>query len=236
MVDGRLIVALDMATAAEAVAACEALLPEVDYFKIGLGLFCAEGPQIIKTLKNMGARVFLDLKLHDIPVQVEQAARTIGAYGVDMMTVHCLGGTAMLSAARAGLEAGAKAVNCPPPIIVGVTILTSLDATDLESAGINGNVEREVGILAGLAKESGINGVVASARETLMLRKKYADDFVIVTPGIRPSWAASADQKRVLTPKEAIAAGSTYLVVGRPITGAANPRDAALRILDEMQN
>ncbi|MDP1808929.1 MAG: orotidine-5'-phosphate decarboxylase [Actinomycetota bacterium] len=231
----KLIVALDVGTAAEAVNICEGLLPEVDFFKVGLGLFCAEGPKIIKTLKDLGALIFLDLKLHDIPVQVEQATRVIGTYGVDMVTVHCLGGPAMMAAAKAGIDGGAKEANHLTPMVVGVTILTSLDAPDLEDMGVNGDVEREVGILAGLAKDAGLNGVVASARETAVIRSEYAGDFIIVTPGIRPAWApSSGDQKRVLTPSEAVAAGSTFLVVGRPITAAPEPRAAALRVVDEM--
>lgn len=242
MTDGRsrlshpkLIVALDVGTAAEAVNIVESLLPEVDFFKIGLGLFCAEGPEIIKILKDMGVLVFLDLKLHDIPAQVEQAARVIGTYGVDLVTVHSLGGRAMMAAAKAGIDGGAREAGHQPPMVVGVTILTSLDAPDLEDMGVNGDVEREVGILAGLAKDAGLNGVVASARETAVIRSEYAGDFVIVTPGIRPTWAQSpGDQKRILTPAEAVAAGSTFLVIGRPITAADDPRAAALKVLAEI--
>jgi orotidine-5'-phosphate decarboxylase len=231
----KLIVALDVGTAAEAVNIVESLLPEVDFFKVGLSLFCAEGPEIIKTLKDLGALVFLDLKLHDIPAQVEQAARVIGTYGVDLVTVHSLGGPAMMAAAKAGIDGGAREAGHLPPMVVGVTILTSLDAPDLENMGVNGDVEREVGILAGLAKDAGLNGVVASARETAVIRSEYPADFVIVTPGIRPTWAQSpGDQKRILTPAEAVAAGSTFLVIGRPIIAADDRREAALKVLAEI--
>jgi len=232
----KLIVALDVGTAAEAVDICDRLLPDVDFFKVGLGLFCAEGPKIIKSLKDRGALVFLDLKLHDIPAQVEQATRVIGTYGVDMVTVHCLGGPAMLAAAKAGIDSGAKEANHLPPMVVGVTILTSLDGSDLEEMGVNGNVAREVGILAGLAKDAGLNGVVASADETAMIRSESTGDFIIVTPGIRPAWArSSADQKRVMTPGEAKAAGASFLVVGRPVIAASDPKAAARRIIEEIE-
>ena len=230
----KLIVALDTPTKREAIDVCESLMPEVDFFKVGLSLFCAEGPGIIEAIKELGALVFLDLKLHDIPEQVRQAADIIGGYGVDMMTVHCLGGPAMLAAAKTGVEEGATRTGCAPPLVVGVTILTSLDGPDLEGMGVNSRVAVEVGLLAGLAKDAGLSGVVASARELPAIRAEFADDFFVVTPGIRPAWSAGAsDQKRTLTPGEAVKSGASYLVVGRPITMAEDPRKAALDVLEE---
>lgn len=232
----KLIVALDVPTKGEAIEICESLMPDVDFFKVGLGLFCAEGPGIIRAVKDLGALVFLDLKLHDIPEQIRQAADVIGGYGVDMITVHCLGGPAMLSAARTGVDEGASRTGAAPPLVVGVTILTSLDEPDLEGMGVNSRVAVEVGLLAGLAKDAGLNGVVASARELPALRAEFAGDFIVVTPGIRPAGTSGAsDQKRTLTPREAVNSGASYLVVGRPITMAEDPRKAALDILEEIR-
>jgi orotidine-5'-phosphate decarboxylase len=231
----RLILALDVSTSREAVDLAAPLMPEVDFFKVGLALFCAEGPAVIKALKGLGGSVFLDLKLHDIPAQVQQACRSIGTYGVDMLTVHCLGGPEMLRAAKAGTLEGARMAGIEPPRVVGVTILTSLDAGDLESLGVNNQVEREVGILAAVARDSGLDGVVASPHEIELIRAQSENGFSVVTPGIRPAFSATpGDQKRVLTPREAVEAGADFLVVGRPIAEAPDPRAAALEILAEM--
>lgn len=231
----KLIVALDVATGYEAISLCESLLPDVDFFKVGLRLFCAEGPRVINDIKSLGGLVFLDLKFHDIPAQVKQAAGVIGSYGVDMATVHCLGGPEMLAAAKAGFREGAQSVGTEPPLVVGVTILTSLEPDDLEAVGVDSQIEIEVGVLAGLAKDAGLDGVVASPREVVGIKSEFTGDFLIVTPGIRPSWAPpAADQKRVMTPAEAVAAGASYIVVGRPITAATDPREAALKVLGEM--
>ncbi len=230
-----LIVALDVPNGGETLRLAESLLPDVDYFKVGLGLFCAEGPAVVKGLKELGARVFLDLKLHDIPAQVGAAARAVGALGVDMATVHCLGGPAMLRAAKAGIDEGAREAGHAPPRVAGVTILTSLDGPDLENMGVGGDVEREVGLLAGLAKDAGLDGVVASAHEVKLIRSEFTGAFTIVVPGIRPAWAPeTGDQKRVLTPREAVEAGASFLVVGRSITAAPDPREAARRVIEEM--
>lgn len=231
--NSRIIVALDLPTGKAALDLAATLVPEFNFFKVGSSLFCAEGFLIIQSLQRMGASIFLDLKLHDIPEQVRKTASIIGAFGVDMISVHCLGGDAMLRAAKEGVTEGAKRANAKPPRVVGVTVLTSLDESDLLALGVKEGVESEVSTLAGLAQAAGLDGVVASPREIELIKRQAGNDFIIVTPGIRPGSADTADQKRVLSPSQAIDAGATYLVVGRPITAAANPRSAALKIARE---
>ncbi|MCK4267224.1 MAG: orotidine-5'-phosphate decarboxylase [Actinomycetia bacterium] len=231
--NSRIIVALDLPTGKAALDLAATLVPEFNFFKVGSSLFCAEGFPIIQSLQRMGASIFLDLKLHDIPEQVRKTASIIGAFGVDMISVHCLGGDAMLRAAKEGVTEGAKRANAKPPRVVGVTVLTSLDESDLLALGVKEGVESEVSTLAGLAQAAGLDGVVASPREIELIKRQAGNDFIIVTPGIRPGSADTADQKRVLSPSQAIDAGATYLVVGRPITAAANPRSAALKIARE---
>jgi orotidine-5'-phosphate decarboxylase len=231
----QLILALDVASGGEALDLATPLMPDVNFFKVGLALFCAEGPVVIESIKRLGGAVFLDLKLHDIPAQVRQACRAVGTYGVDMLTVHCLGGAEMLRAAKAGVMEGARMAGVEPPLVVGVTILTSLDAGDLEGLGVNNQVQREVAMLAAVAQDSGLDGVVASPHEIKLIRAESENGFLIVTPGIRPSWSATpGDQKRVLTPRQAVESGADFLVVGRPITEARDPRTAARKILEEI--
>lgn len=230
----ELIVALDVPELDEALSLADELLPEVRYFKLGLSLFCAAGPRAITEFKRLGAKVFLDLKLHDIPAQVAGACRVIGAYGVDMVTVHTPGGVEMMRAAKEGLDEGAAASGCRPPLAVGVTVLTSLDESDLQSAGFKEGPREQVRLLASLAEKAGLDGVVASAQELGAIHEATARTFKTVTPGIRPEWAATGDQKRIVTPAAAAGAGADYIVVGRPITGTPAPIDAARRILDEL--
>lgn len=233
----ELIVALDVSTTSEASDLAQALIPEVNFFKVGLTLFCSRGPEAVSALKSIGARVFLDLKLHDIPAQVKETSRALGAYGVDMLTVHCLGGVKMMSAAKQGVREGAEITGHRPPLVVGVTVLTSLETPDLEAMGLSGPVERTVCVLAAMAKDAGLDGVVASGRELRAIRSEIEGPFKVVTPGIRPSWAnESADQKRTLSPRAAAAAGADFLVVGRPIIEAADPRAAALKVLVEIES
>lgn len=231
----ELIVALDKPTADEALRTASALLPEVAFFKVGLSLFIAAGPSIVTNLQDLGASIFLDLKLHDIPAQVERASRIIGALGVDMMTVHSLGGAAMMKAALKGVSEGAVSAGKERPALIAVTILTSLDEEDLRGIGVQAEVEREVHTLAGLVHGAGLDGLVASAREISGLREAFGPELKLVSPGIRPESSALGDQKRVLTPARAVGAGADYLVVGRPITDAADPKDAAARVLSEME-
>jgi len=198
--------------------------------KVGSQLFTAEGPRVVQRLAGLGLSVFLDLKFHDIPNTVAgSVAAAAGLPGVQMMTLHTSGGLAMMRAAREAV-AGRKR----RPVLLGVTILTSLDTAALCRIGLAGPASARVLALARLAKEAGLDGVVASAHEARAIRKACGPRFLIVVPGIRPAKAAVGDQTRVATPAEAIRAGANYLVVGRPITGAADPRAAAAEIAAEI--
>lgn len=207
----------------------DTLSPLIKIFKIGSVPFTSFGPEIIKEIRKKGGRIFLDLKFHDIPNVVAGAVEAAAGFGVEMMTVHTLGGEEMLKAA-------AKAVEKikPRPKIFGVTVLTSLEDKDLKKIGVKGRCFEEVKRLAQMAKKCGLDGIVASAREVKMLQKILPPSFLIVTPGIRPKGKASRDQKRTMTPKEAIQAGSDYLVIGRPITQAKDPRKAVEEIIRDI--
>lgn len=223
----KLIVALDFDSKYKAIQSVEHLREDVKLFKVGLELFSVCGPEIIAEIRNMGCDVFLDLKFHDIPNTVEKAAHAVSGLGAFMFNVHALGGLEMMK--RAKYAAGDKSK------VIAVTILTSTDENALKKCGINVNIEDEVIKLAALAKEAGMDGVVASAKEASRIRKELGKDFLIVTPGIRPASAASDDQKRVATPREAIDAGADYIVVGRPVTGAPDPARAARDIIKEIE-
>ncbi len=225
----RLIVALDVPDATRALELVRQLDQIAGAFKIGKQLFVAEGPQIVREVVARQTCVFLDLKFHDIPNTVAAAVRSAAALGVSMLTVHASGGSKMLKAA---VDAAAQSPN--PPMILAVTVLTSMSDEDLQQVGVAGRVLDQVLRLAALAREAGCGGIVASAHEAREIRRELGDGFAIVTPGVRPAGAAIGDQSRVLTPAQAIAAGATHLVIGRPITEAANPADAARMILDEM--
>jgi orotidine-5'-phosphate decarboxylase len=225
----RLIVALDVSSAAAAHRIVAAVGDCARYYKVGLQLYTAEGPQIVRDLVASGRQVFLDLKLHDIPNTVASAVKEAAKLGVSMLTVHAAGGGRMLHAA---VEA-ARNTNASP-MILGVTVLTSLDARDLEHAGVRGTVVDQVSRLAALAISNGCHGVVASAQEAGTLRSELGDDFLIVTPGVRPSGSGHGDQARVVTPAEAIASGASYIVVGRPITEATDPGAEAREILAQI--
>jgi orotidine-5'-phosphate decarboxylase len=206
------------------------LLGVAGLFKIGKQLFTAEGPQAVQKLAGLGADIFLDLKYHDIPNTVAGAvAAAANLPGVRMLNIHTTGGLAMMRAAREAL-AGKK----NPPALLGVTLLTSLDAQELRRVGISGPVASRVVALALLAKEAGLDGVVSSPQEARAIRRACGPKFLIVVPGVRPGSAAVQDQSRVATPAEAIRAGADYLVIGRPITAAKNPRDAALAVNEEI--
>jgi len=224
-----LIVALDVSSAAAAQKIVAAVGDSGLTFKVGLQLFTAEGPSVVRDLVASGRRVFLDLKYHDIPNTVAAAVREAANLGVGMLTVHAGGGGKML---RAAIEA-ARSAN-PALMVLGVTVLTSMDDQDLDKVGVRGRVVDHVLRLAAMAITNGCQGVVASALEASELRADLGDHFLIVTPGVRPAGKDHGDQSRVVTPAEAIAAGATYLVVGRPITAAANPGDEARSILEQM--
>ncbi|MGB7603340.1 MAG: orotidine-5'-phosphate decarboxylase [Candidatus Sulfotelmatobacter sp.] len=225
----KLIVALDVATAAAAREIVAAIGDSAFTYKVGMQLYTAEGPQLVRDLVRSGRRVFLDLKYHDIPNTVAAAVHEAAQLGVSMLTVHASGSAKML---RAAVDA-ARAVN-PDLVVLAVTVLTSMDADDLEEIGIPSTVQTEVLRLASLALKIGCQGIVTSAREAPQLRAELGRDFAIVTPGVRPAGAGHGDQVRVVTPAEAIAAGASHIVVGRPITEAADPAAAARAILSQI--
>jgi orotidine-5'-phosphate decarboxylase len=213
----KLIVALDVDSFDRAAALVRELAGVVDIFKVGSQLFTRVGPPIVEFINERGKQVFLDLKFHDIPNTVANAVASAMALRVSMLTVHACGGSEMLKAV---------AKICDRPTVLAVTVLTS----------VAGDVEAEVLRYARMAWEYGLEGVIASPREIRLLRQTMREQFLIVTPGIRPSWAETGDQKRVMTPAEAVAAGANYIVVGRPIIAAEKPADAATRILAEMSS
>ena len=233
---GRLIVALDYPDAAQASRLVQKLEGIPCYLKVGMQLFYAAGPDFVRELKSKGYSVFLDLKMHDIPNTVRGGAHSITKLGVDMFNVHAAGGADMMKAAAEGVQAAmAEDSSLKRPIVIAVTQLTSTSQTVLnDEIGIPGSVEDAVVRYAKNALAAGLDGVVASAQESSVIAEACGASFVTVTPGIRPAGAAIGDQSRVVTPRQAIANGSHYIVVGRPITGAADPRQAAEQIIEEM--
>lgn len=219
----RLVVALDVSTRDELLRLVDALQGTVGVFKIGLQAFIANGPSIVREVVARGERVFLDLKIHDIPNTAKHAVAEAASLGASIATVHTAGGESML-----------RACNHDTLLVLGVTVLTSLTETDLLQIGFSGSAIENVVRLAKLAQSSGLRGVVASPLEIEPIREACGGDFVILTPGIRPKGSDAGDQQRVMTPGEAVRAGATYIVVGRPITNAADPRSAAQRIAEEM--
>ncbi|HEY3972777.1 MAG TPA: orotidine-5'-phosphate decarboxylase [Candidatus Sulfotelmatobacter sp.] len=224
----RLIVALDVSSAAAAQKVVTAVGDSALTFKVGMQLYTAEGPQIVRDLLASGRRVFLDLKYHDIPNTVGAAVSEAAKLGVSMLTVHATGSGKMLRAAVEAAKGGTDLM------VLAVTVLTSMDESDLETIGMQGTVQESVVRLASIALANGCRGVVASAREASTLRAELGHKFAIVTPGVRPAGGSVQDQVRVVTPAEAIAAGATHIVVGRPITEAADPAAAARAILGEI--
>ncbi len=227
--------ALDTPDLARAVNLATALSEVVGGVKIGKEFFTAHGPEGTRAVVG-GGRLFLDLKFHDIPNTVAGAVRAAVPLRPFLMTVHAAGGPAMLRAAVEAAAVTAGDANVPRPRLLGITILTSLDDDDLARVGQQGPMAEQARRLAALARESGLDGVVCSPHEIADLRRLCGPDFLLVVPGIRPAWALADDQKRVLTPAQAVAEGADYLVVGRPITGAADPATAARRITAELSN
>jgi orotidine-5'-phosphate decarboxylase len=225
-----LIVALDVAGEAQARSLVSTLEDSVGFYKVGKELFTACGPAFVRELVKSGKRVFLDLKFHDIPNTVAGAVRSASELGISLLTVHASGGSKMLKAA-----ADAAAQSAARPTVLAVTVLTSLGAGELGEIGVAGSVAEQVERLAGLALKAGCGGLVASAQEARRLRELFGKEFALVTPGIRPAGGEVGDQARVVTPADAIQAGATYLVVGRPITASPDPRKAAEATRDEIE-
>jgi orotidine-5'-phosphate decarboxylase len=222
----KIIVALDVPAKAKALDLVEQLRGDISFFKIGLQLYTAEGPEIVRAVLSTGARVWLDLKLYDIPNTVARAVESANALGVRMLTIHLSGGSEMIRSATA-----ARATDM---VLLGVTVLTSATERTLREIGISDNVEDQVLRLARLGVESGIDGVVASPHEIDRLRAEFENRIKIAVQGIRPTWAESGDQKRFMTPREAIEAGADYIGIGRPITAHPRPREAVGKILEEL--
>ena len=225
----RLIAAIDVSTIDDARALCERLSGHVGLAKVGLELFVSEGPAAVRVPQERGLPVFLDLKLHDIPNTVEQSARAAARLGVKMLTVHASGGSAMVSAAKQGLSASSSG---PAPLLLAVTVLTSLTQGDLAAQSIPGSVEEQVVRLARLAIDAGADGLVCSPHEAAAIRRALGPAPVLVVPGIRPAGSATHDQARAATPKAALDAGADYLVVGRPLREGPSVPEAVRRILD----
>jgi orotidine-5'-phosphate decarboxylase len=225
----RVIVALDYPDAASALQLVARLTPDLCRLKVGKELFTRAGPQLIEKLGVRGFDVFLDLKFHDIPNTVASACHVAADLGVWMVNVHALGGERMLLAAREGIERATQS-----PLLIAVTILTSMDTNDLAAVGLSGSPEDNVLRLAALAHRSGLDGVVCSSRETVIIRNALGPDFSLVTPGIRPAGSQADDQRRVMTPADALRAGSNYLVIGRPVTRADDPVSVLRTINSEL--
>lgn len=209
-------------------------LPSAEVFKVGLRLFTAEGPPFLNSLKDLGKKVFLDLKLHDIPNTVADAVKVCTAYGVRMMTLHASGGREMMKRAAESAASTAAEMGISKPHLLAVTILTSLKGEHIQEIGMPPDTESQVLKLANLAKDSGMDGIVCSPQEIEIVRRSVGTDFLIVSPGIRPQWAAANDQKRIMTPSLALEKGADYIVIGRPIIAADIPHQAFERIVQEM--
>lgn len=242
----KILVALDVADISSAISLVKQLAPHVGGFKVGLELMNHVGaPQIVEAVRDAGGMLFFDGKFHDIPNTVAGAVRGATLPGVGLLNVHCLGGPSMMKAAKEAATAEALVKKIPVPKVIGVTILTSMDVAELQTIGMQQIHEsRDVTILVGHlaleAKKSGLDGVVSSPQEVSLIRELCGPDFLIVTPGVRPQWAALGDQKRVMTPQDAVAAGADYLVIGRPVTNPpkeiGSPADAAQRIVAELNS
>ena len=222
----KIIVALDVPTSKAALKLVTDLSNDIGFFKVGLQLYTAAGPGFVRAISFLTPKVFLDLKLHDIPNTVGKSVEAAGEFGVQMLTIHLSGGSEMIRAA-----VGARKANMS---ILGVTVLTSADEQTLQEMGISDKINNQVLRLAKLGVENGVDGLVASPQEIKPLRAEFGDKIKIVVPGIRPSWSAPGDQKRTMTPRQALDAGADYLVIGRPILAHPDPREAVAEILQEI--
>ncbi|MGB7440449.1 MAG: orotidine-5'-phosphate decarboxylase [Coleofasciculaceae cyanobacterium] len=233
-VEDRVIVPLDVPTVSKAIALVEQL-PQVRFWKVGLELFVSSGPEIIQILKERQKRIFLDLKFHDIPNTVAGACRSAASYGVDLITIHATAGRSALTNAVAAAIESAKVAECQPPKLIAITLLTSLSSQDLAfDLKIPIELPEYALQMALLAQEAGLQGAVCSPQEVSQLRQVCGDNFLLVCPGVRPSWSQAGDQRRTMTPAEAIKAGADFLVIGRPITAATEPVVAWQRICEEL--
>lgn len=232
-VDSPIVVALDFQDAQQALTFAARVDPARCKLKVGKELFTSAGPQLVEQLVNKGFQVFLDLKFHDIPNTVAKACEAATKLGVWMLNVHASGGSAMMQAALEGVAKGSTSTH--KPHLIAVTVLTSMNQAALTEIGIETSVEQHVLKLAKLTAHSGLHGVVCSAQEAPLIRQHIGSDLLLVTPGIRPSFASKDDQSRILTPSQALAAGANYLVIGRPITQASDPLTALSLITDEIQ-
>lgn len=230
----KIIVPLDVADESAAIALIEKL-EEVTFFKVGLELFTSSGPKIIEALKSRQKKIFLDLKFHDIPNTVKGACRSAARYGVDLLTIHATAGKDALKAATEGLAVGAAQAGVEPPKLIAITLLTSISSRQLAfDLKVPVELPEYALQMALLAKESGLDGAVCSPQEVAKLRDVCGNDFLFVCPGVRPSWADKGDQKRTFTPAQALQAGADYLVIGRPITAADEPKLAWKKICEEL--
>jgi len=233
-VKNPIIVALDVPEASAALTLAEKVAPAVGAFKIGKELFVSAGPDIVKRVRDTGAAVFLDLKFHDIPNTVAKAVASATRLDVQMLTVHTCGGSTMLERALEGANEAAEQTGNEAPLILGVTVLTSMDESDLNEVSVNKTPESQVIHLAQMATEAGLKGLVCSPKEIAPLREVLPAEVKLVTPGIRPAGSETGDQKRVMSPADAVQAGADWLVIGRPIYAADHPREAAEAILDSL--
>lgn len=236
MADDRLIVALDVSTMDDMKEIVTSLGDAVSFYKVGMELFYAEGEQTVRFLQEQNKQVFLDLKLHDIPNTVAHGVSSLTRLGANLITMHGQGGPVMMKAAVQAARETAEQLGVERAKLLAITVLTSFDDEAWTSTGGQLPISDQVIRLAKLAKDCGMDGVVCSALEAKMIREACGDDFLIVTPGIRPSFAATNDQKRIATPASALQDGASRLVIGRPITQAENPREAVRLIIEEMEN
>lgn len=235
MADSRIIAALDVHTPEDMKQLVENLGDSVSFYKVGMELFYSAGPDTVRYLKAAGKRVFLDLKVHDIPHTAAQAMKALTRLGADLMTLHAGGGTAMMRAAAEAVREEAERLGIKRPGLLAVTVLTSIDETAWRELGHTAGIGESVGHMARLAKAAGVDGIVSSPREAAEIRAVNGTDFVIVTPGIRTAFAGTDDQRRIAAPAQALRNGANYLVIGRPITKAGDPRAAALSIAAEIE-
>ena len=230
---GKIIIALDVKTRVEALSLVREL-PDADIFKVGLTLFAAEGPSLLQDIRERGKKIFLDLKLHDIPHQIAGAVRAAIGNRIHMMTLHASGGREMMEQAAEAAEQEARQSGQPKPLLLAVTVLTSLKGEQLRDIGMDDRVNEQVIRLATLAKDCRMDGVVCSPQEIDIIKQALGQDFLVVSPGIRPQWSAAQDQKRILTPVEALRKGVNYMVIGRPITKADSPSEAFSKVVEEL--